>query len=414
MRRIVSLLAGAITVVGGLVFTSAGTASADPSANAWYQLRMCESSNRYDINTGNGYYGAYQFDLPTWRSVGGSGYPNQASKAEQDYRALILYRMRGWSPWVCAALVGLQPDSDAASGVMPPRPGSSASGGGSASGSTGGSQSGSDTGSSTPAWPGRQYHEGDYSAKLKVWQQQAGKLGYGLVGTGYFGPHTEKAVRAIQRKAGLNVVGFIGPKTWAAAWDTDNAKNTNNGSTSSAPKWPGRQFFEGDYSAKLKVWQKQAGKLGYGLVGTGYFGPHTEKAVRAIQRKAGLNVVGFIGPKTWAAAWDTSNAKNANNSTGSGSGSTVTYVPQTDKSCHVGAAKAPTWPGKQFRFGQTARELQCFQKELGHRGYDLLGTGYYGSVTKSVVLDLQRRNGIPDSGIVGPKTWKAAWEGKVR
>jgi peptidoglycan hydrolase-like protein with peptidoglycan-binding domain len=329
VRRIVSLLAGAITVVGGLVFTSAGTASADPSANAWYQLRMCESSNRYDINTGNGYYGAYQFDLPTWRSVGGSGYPNQASKAEQDYRALILYRMRGWSPWVCAALVGLQPDSDAASGVMPPRPGSSASGGGSASGSTGGSQSGSDTGSSTPAWPGRQYHEGDYSAKLKVWQQQAGKLGYGLVGTGYFGPHTEKAVRAIQRKAGLNVVGFIGPKTWAAAWDT-------------------------------------------------------------------------------------SNAKNANNSTGSGSGSTVTYVPQTDKSCHVGAAKAPTWPGKQFRFGQTARELQCFQKELGHRGYYLLGTGYYGSVTKSVVLDLQRRNGIPDSGIVGPKTWKAAWEGKVR
>ena len=47
----------------GGVLHSPGPASADPSADDWYQLRMCESTNRYDINTGNGYYGAYQFDL---------------------------------------------------------------------------------------------------------------------------------------------------------------------------------------------------------------------------------------------------------------------------------------------------------------------------------------------------------------
>ena len=314
MRRIVSLVAGAITVLGGLVFTSAGTAAADPSANAWYQLRMCESSNRYDIDTGNGYYGAYQFDLATWRSVGGTGYPNRGSKAEQDYRALILYRMRGWEPWTCAALIGLTEDAGAGSKVMPPRPGNS--------GGTSGSESGSG--------------------------------------------------------------GATKPST-------------------SAPAWPGRQYFLGDYSESLKVWQRQAGKLGYGLVGTGYFGPNTEKAVRAIQQKAGLNVVGFIGPKTWAAAWDTASAK--------GSNSTVTYTPPTDASCHVGAKTAPPWPGKQFVFGDTAPELQCFQKELGHRGYPLSGTGYYGNVTKASVLDLQRRNGITDSAIVGPLTRKAAGEG---
>jgi peptidoglycan hydrolase-like protein with peptidoglycan-binding domain len=324
VRRIVRFLGAALgtaLAAATLTVVAAGTASADPSSNAWYQLRMCESSNRYDINTGNGYYGAYQFDLATWRSVGGTGYPNQASKTEQDYRALILYRMRGWEPWTCAALVGLHEDSDARSKVMPPKPGSTGSGGSTGSSSASGS--------------------------------------------------TSKA----------------------------------------APAWPGSQYFQGDYSESLKVWQKQAGKLGYGLVGTGYFGPHTEKAVLAIQKKAGLNVVGFIGPKTWAAAWDTSNGKNGS---GSSADNAVTYQPATDASCHVGDKSAPPWPGVQFFYGDTARDLQCFQKQLGHRGYPLSGTGYYGNVTKASVLDLQRRNGINDSGIIGPLTWKAAWEGKVK
>ncbi|TSC92091.1 MAG: hypothetical protein CEN92_134 [Candidatus Berkelbacteria bacterium Licking1014_96] len=29
--------------------------------DAWYRLRMCESGNTYPRNSGNGYYGAYQF-----------------------------------------------------------------------------------------------------------------------------------------------------------------------------------------------------------------------------------------------------------------------------------------------------------------------------------------------------------------
>ena len=34
------------------------------------------------------YYGLYQFDLGTWRSVGGSGLPTDASAGEQTYRLL--------------------------------------------------------------------------------------------------------------------------------------------------------------------------------------------------------------------------------------------------------------------------------------------------------------------------------------
>ena len=98
----------AILLASGMVLSGTGNvASADPTATDWLRLRQCESGNNYAINTGNGYYGAYQFDLGTWRSVGGTGYPHQAGPAEQDARALQLWRQRGWAPWVCASILGL-------------------------------------------------------------------------------------------------------------------------------------------------------------------------------------------------------------------------------------------------------------------------------------------------------------------
>lgn len=58
-----------------------------------------QGEDGYRTDTGNGYYGAYQFDLQTWRSVGGSGNPAHASPAEQDARALALHESRGLAPW---------------------------------------------------------------------------------------------------------------------------------------------------------------------------------------------------------------------------------------------------------------------------------------------------------------------------
>jgi hypothetical protein len=64
-----------------------------------YQIVMCESSGNAATNTGNGYYGMWQFDLPTWQSVGGAGLPSDASMDEQIRRARMLYDLRGWAPW---------------------------------------------------------------------------------------------------------------------------------------------------------------------------------------------------------------------------------------------------------------------------------------------------------------------------
>lgn len=68
-------------------------------------VRACESGGNYRINTGNGYYGAYQFDRGTWLSNGGGRYASTANKAPkfaQDHIAYKTWKARGWSPWACA------------------------------------------------------------------------------------------------------------------------------------------------------------------------------------------------------------------------------------------------------------------------------------------------------------------------
>ena len=65
-------------------------------------IAQCESGGNPATDTGNGFYGKYQFTLETWAAVGGSGNPAHASEAEQDRRAAILYEQAGPSPWpVC-------------------------------------------------------------------------------------------------------------------------------------------------------------------------------------------------------------------------------------------------------------------------------------------------------------------------
>lgn len=65
-------------------------------------IAACESGGDPAAVNAAGYYGKYQFDTQTWASVGGSGNPAEASEAEQDYRAAILYSRAGSSPWpVC-------------------------------------------------------------------------------------------------------------------------------------------------------------------------------------------------------------------------------------------------------------------------------------------------------------------------
>lgn len=77
-----------------------------PTAEQWLAVRLCESGNDYTINTGNGYFGAYQFSPVTWDNIAANFYPHLvgvsphlATPGEQDAMALTLYEQAGRGQW---------------------------------------------------------------------------------------------------------------------------------------------------------------------------------------------------------------------------------------------------------------------------------------------------------------------------
>jgi peptidoglycan hydrolase-like protein with peptidoglycan-binding domain len=86
------------------VETKAPVAAAGAAA-VLARIAQCESGgNPRAISSGGRYRGKYQFSRATWRAMGGTGDPAAASEAEQDRRALALYRASGTTPWpACGA-----------------------------------------------------------------------------------------------------------------------------------------------------------------------------------------------------------------------------------------------------------------------------------------------------------------------
>ncbi|HEY1835292.1 MAG TPA: ubiquitin-like domain-containing protein [Candidatus Saccharimonadales bacterium] len=74
-----------------------GSAPLSTSLSEWLlKLRDCESGGNYQDDTGNGYYGAYQFSEGTWESLGFSGLPSSAAPSTQD-QAIIRNTLRSGS-----------------------------------------------------------------------------------------------------------------------------------------------------------------------------------------------------------------------------------------------------------------------------------------------------------------------------
>jgi peptidoglycan hydrolase-like protein with peptidoglycan-binding domain len=289
-RRPAAFVAAAVaSALAAALVLPATTAQADPSGDTWYRLRVCESGDNYGINTGNDHYGAYQFDLPTWRSVGGRGYPNRASHREQDARALILYRERGWQPWQCATILGLRADADAGSGHIA---GISV-------------HRSAPTPAAIPAFPGGShwYQYGEWNRQIKRFQDRMHARGFFPVGTGQYGPNTLRMVKRLQQLNGLVPNGYIGPNTWRLAWTGRYAPN--GASVHAVPRFPGasRWYRYGEWNRQIKRFQDQMHARGFFPVGTGQYGPNTLRMVKRLQKLNGLVPNGYIGPNTWRLAW---------------------------------------------------------------------------------------------------------------
>jgi peptidoglycan hydrolase-like protein with peptidoglycan-binding domain len=84
---------------------SGGGSTAGAPSGALARIAQCESGGDPTAVSSSGTYrGKYQFTRATWRDLGGSGDPAQASEAEQDRMAAKLYAQRGSAPWpVCGS-----------------------------------------------------------------------------------------------------------------------------------------------------------------------------------------------------------------------------------------------------------------------------------------------------------------------
>ena len=109
----VRMLISALVVLGSALTPVVAAGPADAATlRTWNRLAMCESSGRWHINTGNGYYGGLQISRSTWRGFGGKRFarlPHRATKHEQIRFAERIRRGQGWGAWpTCSARIGLR------------------------------------------------------------------------------------------------------------------------------------------------------------------------------------------------------------------------------------------------------------------------------------------------------------------
>jgi murein DD-endopeptidase MepM/ murein hydrolase activator NlpD len=107
-----------LTVTAGgagiaLPFVGTGAAHA-ADAGTWDKVAACESSNDWNINTGNGYYGGLQFSQSTWEAFGGTAYAPRADLATKGQQIAVAEKVldgQGPGAWpVCSQEAGLTRD----------------------------------------------------------------------------------------------------------------------------------------------------------------------------------------------------------------------------------------------------------------------------------------------------------------
>ncbi|MFF9691209.1 transglycosylase family protein [Streptomyces sp. NPDC014623] len=147
----------------------------------WDRIAECESSGRWNINTGNGYHGGLQFAPSTWKAYGGGQYAPRAdlaTRAEQIAVGERVARSQGMGAWPTCGRLGANgtSSSSSSSSSSPPSsggadrsdaqaaPGRQSAGGPSSDSSEGpssGSPSSGTTGSSAGSGSGKAQHSGD-------------------------------------------------------------------------------------------------------------------------------------------------------------------------------------------------------------------------------------------------------------
>ncbi|MBM7097915.1 peptidoglycan-binding protein [Bacillus sp. H-16] len=146
----------------------------------------------------------------------------------------------------------------------------------------------------------------------------------------------------------------------------------------------------GSRGAAVTDLQRQLTQKGYDTKGVdGIFGPLTESAVKKFQKDNKITSNGVVGSQTWNAL------KNAKATAPSNS-----TAPKKTTS-----TTAPATSQATVRQGSRGSAVTNLQTKLRQQGYSISVDGVFGPQTRSAVISFQRKKGLTQDGIVGPKTW---------
>ncbi|MEU4985717.1 transglycosylase family protein [Streptomyces sp. NPDC021969] len=101
----------------GLALPLVGTGTVHAAdVETWDKVAACESTDDWDINTGNGYYGGLQFTQSTWEAFGGRQYAPRADLATKEQQIAVAEKVldtQGPGAWpVCSERAGLTRGGD--------------------------------------------------------------------------------------------------------------------------------------------------------------------------------------------------------------------------------------------------------------------------------------------------------------
>ncbi|WAZ25542.1 transglycosylase family protein [Streptomyces cinnabarinus] len=101
----------------GMAIPLIGTGTAQAAdVETWDKVAACESTDDWNINTGNGYYGGLQFAQSTWEEYGGTRYAPRADLATKDQQIAVAEKVldgQGPGAWpVCSVRAGLTRGGD--------------------------------------------------------------------------------------------------------------------------------------------------------------------------------------------------------------------------------------------------------------------------------------------------------------
>jgi len=222
---------------------------------------------------------------------------------------------------------------------------------------------------------------------VKQLQQRLKELGYyDETCDGNYRTVTENAVKAFQKKNGLNQTGIADPATQKKL-NSSSAIKANGKTASTAASTTGEDdgiLKKGSKGSQVKQLQQRLKQLGYyNETCDGDYGNNTVSAVKAFQKKNGLSQTGTADEKTLDKVYSTSAV--------SASGKAEESVSE-DTTLKKGSK------------GTAVKELQQRLKELGY--YSETCDGDYGAKTVSAVKAFQKKNGLSQTGTADSATLK--------